>query len=205
MYCDYGCNNQANFKLKNGKNCCSKSYNSCPSIRLKNSEGIKRSIESGKISYEGRYQSLPDETKTKMSWNKGLNPGTVFEYGGAGSHKGVLLQERGHKCEDCGLSEWKGQPIPIELEHIDGDNKNNTRENLKLLCCNCHALTPTWRGRNVNTGKKKVSDEELLTALKETSNIRQALQVVGLTPKGGNYERANKLKEKLSEGLTSPK
>ena len=66
-------------------------------------------------------------------------------------------------------------------------------KNLKLLCCNCHALTPTWRGRNINSGKVKVSDQDLLTALKECSNIRQALQKVGLSPKGGNYDRENKL------------
>lgn len=208
MYCDYGCGNQANFKLKNNKKCCSKSYNSCPSNRLKNSQGIKSSIKRSELDYKERYKNLPEETKKRMNWSKGLNPGTVFEYGGTGSHKGVLLLERGHRCEDCGLSEWKGQPIPIELEHIDGDNKNNNRENLKLLCCNCHALTPTWRGRNVNTGKKKVSDEELLTALKETSNIRQALQVVGLTPKGGNYERAKRMQgllieNSLEKGLTT--
>jgi hypothetical protein len=58
-------------------------------------------------------------------------------------------------------------------------------------------LTGTWRGRNINSGKVKVTDDELLTALKECSNIRQALMRVGLTPKGGNYDRANKLNATL--------
>ena len=47
--------------------------------------------------------------------------------------------------------------------------------------------------REINSGKVKVSDQTLLTALQECSNIRQALQKVGLSPKGGNYQRANKL------------
>jgi hypothetical protein len=204
MYCDYECGNVGNFILKNGKRCCSKSHNSCPALKDKNSRGLKSAYLSGKRpSMIVTYNSLPDETKKKMNWNKENYQGTIFEYGGTGSHKAVLIKERGHRCEDCGLSEWKSQPIPLELEHSDGDNRNNTRENLKLLCCNCHALTPTWRGRNMNSGKKKVSDEELLTALKETRNIRQALQMVGLTPKGGNYERANKLKTKISENSSS--
>ena len=67
-------------------------------------------------------------------------------------------------------------------------------ENLRWLCPNCHSQTPTFRGYNKsNTGKAKVSDTELLTALQECVNFRQALQKVGLAAKGGNYERAKKL------------
>jgi Zn finger protein HypA/HybF involved in hydrogenase expression len=51
------------------------------------------------------------------------------------------------KCSNCNLKEWLGLPIPLELEHIDGDRYNNRLENLKLLCPNCHALTATWRRR----------------------------------------------------------
>ena len=58
-----------------------------------------------------------------------------------------LLKEHGHKCWNCNNVEWLGQPIPLELDHIDGNNRNNNRDNLQLLCCNCHALTPTWRSR----------------------------------------------------------
>ncbi|MBK5306008.1 MAG: HNH endonuclease [Frankiaceae bacterium] len=54
-----------------------------------------------------------------------------------------------HRCDCCGLSEWNGQPIPLELDHIDGDRTNNEIENLRLLCPNCHAQTATYRGRNV--------------------------------------------------------
>ncbi len=53
-----------------------------------------------------------------------------------------------HKCEKCGITEWMGQPTPIELDHINGNNRDNRLENLRLLCPNCHAQTPTYRGRN---------------------------------------------------------
>lgn len=56
-------------------------------------------------------------------------------------------------CENCGLTEWLGQPIPLELDHIDGDSTNHSLENLKILCPNCHALTPTYRGKNIGKNK----------------------------------------------------
>jgi len=40
------------------------------------------------------------------------------------------------------------QPIPLELDHIDGNHQNNALDNLRLLCPNCHSLTPTFRGKN---------------------------------------------------------
>ena len=53
-----------------------------------------------------------------------------------------------HKCEICGLEEWASQPIPLELDHINGDRYDNRLENLRILCPNCHAQTDTYRGKN---------------------------------------------------------
>ena len=63
-----------------------------------------------------------------------------------------LLRERVLEpvCGTCGLSKWLDRPIPLELDHIDGDSENNELSNLRLLCPNCHAFTPTYRGRKVN-------------------------------------------------------
>lgn len=46
-------------------------------------------------------------------------------------------------CEECGLSEWHGKKLPLQLEHCDGNRRNNIISNLKILCPNCHSLTPT--------------------------------------------------------------
>lgn len=64
--------------------------------------------------------------------------------------KNVLLREGVFTriCSSCLGTEWMGHPIPLELDHIDGDNINNVLENLRLLCPNCHALTSTYRGKN---------------------------------------------------------
>jgi hypothetical protein len=52
-------------------------------------------------------------------------------------------------CSSCLNSMWLGKPIPLELDHIDGNFGNNQLNNLRLLCPNCHAQTPTYRGKNI--------------------------------------------------------
>ncbi|MFN8354604.1 MAG: HNH endonuclease signature motif containing protein [Spirosomataceae bacterium] len=54
-----------------------------------------------------------------------------------------------HQCESCGLIEWFGNPIPLELHHVDGNRSNNSFENLQLICPNCHALTDNYRAKNI--------------------------------------------------------
>ena len=51
----------------------------------------------------------------------------------------------------------KKTTIPLEVKHIDGNYLNNSEENLMLLCPNCHSLTSTYKGANLNRGKKERS------------------------------------------------
>lgn len=69
--------------------------------------------------------------------------------------KKFLLDINGHQCQICGRKTWCGHPIPIELDHIDGHASNNDLENLRLLCSNCHSLTPTYCGKNKGNGREE--------------------------------------------------
>jgi hypothetical protein len=67
----------------------------------------------------------------------------------------ILLHTRGNKCENCCLTVWCGSGIPLEVEHVDGNSDNNDEKNLKLLCPNCHAQTPTYKSKNKYRGSKR--------------------------------------------------
>lgn len=141
----------------------------------------------------------------RMRWNKGLSRASgevkwgytkeqIFVENSTVATKVVrnyLESETSfiHKCEICNNTEWLGVPISLDLDHKNGNNRDNRRENLRFICPNCHAQTHTYRGKNINKSKIKVSEESLLKALKESRSIREALMVVGMTPKGGNYKR----------------
>jgi 5-methylcytosine-specific restriction endonuclease McrA len=64
-----------------------------------------------------------------------------------------LLKQADYKCSKCGWAEVNESSgmIPLEINHIDGNHKNNRPENLEVVCPNCHALTPNFRGLNKNS------------------------------------------------------
>lgn len=85
-----------------------------------------------------------------------------------------LLKEgyKENRCEVCGITEWNGKPITLQLHHIDGDHLNNSLENLQVICPNCHSQTDNFRGKANRTEKPKtycsVCGKELRTRKPKT-------------------------------------
>jgi hypothetical protein len=81
----------------------------------------------------------------------------VKRHGGRRTKTAVLrraLKEVGipEQCDECGTGpKWFDLPMTLEIDHVNGDRNDDRRENLRLLCPNCHAVTSTWcrggRGR----------------------------------------------------------
>jgi len=119
----------------------------CRELKCK-PETLNSYLKKMNIDYEGN-QSGKGFTKQKSKW-------TLEEYLQNSANiqtnkvRTKLLEEgiKEHRCECCGLTEWLGEPIPLELHHIDGDRTNNVLENYQLLCPNCHAFTDLYRGKN---------------------------------------------------------
>lgn len=57
------------------------------------------------------------------------------------------------KCSCCGIKDWLGKKIILEIDHIDGNYLNNKQENLRFLCPNCHSQTSTYKNKNKNKNK----------------------------------------------------
>ena len=67
-----------------------------------------------------------------------------------------LHSVRGTQCENCGWDKRHTDgSILTEIDHIDGDAENCTLDNLRILCPNCHSLTPTFKNRNVNSKRER--------------------------------------------------
>lgn len=102
-------------------------------------------------------------TKWIDSWKKGEKNGNVGVTVRAisGSIRKYLSEKYGNKCSECGWN--KKHPltgnIPLEIDHIDGNSENNLEKNLRLLCPNCHALTPFFKNLNKGKGRKWRTDK----------------------------------------------
>lgn len=113
------------------------------------------------ISNRNQYCSIKCQKEMQYldyinKWKKGEVTGNRGEYQISMHIKTYLRRKYNDKCARCGwgeLNQYTGI-IPLEVEHIDGNYKNNKEENLILLCPNCHSLTSTYKGANLNNGRK---------------------------------------------------
>ena len=122
-------------------------YKFCPNC------GIKY-MGDGK--YCSRACSLDFLKKTHIEkWLSGEIDGSCG-FGTSSAIRRWLFEKYDSKCAECGWSKINptSNKIPLECHHIDGNHKNNTPENLILLCPNCHSLTPNHRALNKGKGRE---------------------------------------------------
>lgn len=121
-------------------------------ICLNCSSEINRSDEKGPRKYCS--SQCQQDLKKKITFSE-IENGNISLY--FKSYKKYLIYKHGNKCMECSWSEVNiiSGKVPIELEHIDGNSENNSLENLKLLCPNCHSLTPTYKALNSGNGRHK--------------------------------------------------
>ena len=94
-------------------------------------------------------------------WLNGEKDGMSGEYGLSKVIRNYLLKQNDYKCEKCGWgkrNDFTGT-IPLEVHHVDGDYTNNKKENLMVLCPNCHSLVESHKSHNKKgrKGRKKYS------------------------------------------------
>jgi 5-methylcytosine-specific restriction endonuclease McrA len=182
---------------------CANSRDFTAETRKKKSDSAKRYAAANKDKLKRIAAARWKDTEKQLAFREAMKQkskryifDTPFEQLGPDSIRKKIIFEQEGKCNNCGIYEWLGKLITLEIDHKDGEKKNNARENLEGLCPNCHSQTKTWRGRNKrghDSNYGKISDERLLQALTNESSIRQALLSVGLAGVGNNYIRAKRL------------
>lgn len=132
------------------------------------------------------------------------------EYLKKGSHvktfklKEKLIKEgyKENKCELCGITEWQGKPLVMQLHHIDGDNTNNELSNLQMLCPNCHSQTDNFCGSANKTEKPKYYCQDCGREIK--TNATYCPSCSAKHNRRADWEKEiNNIKRYLQEGWTN--
>lgn len=201
MKCE-NCNKDHNGSYGSGRFCTSKCARSFSTkhnreeINKKTSISMKKWVENNKEIYSLNNKKSIEYMKIGFAKWKKIQEDKLFiddfcSMSYERQRKRIIL-EQNNKCNRCENDTWQGKIIPLEIDHIDGNNRNNIRNNMEALCPNCHALTPTWRGKNKRQ-KNKITDQQIIDILLECGNIHQCLLKIGLAAKGNNYIRIKKM------------
>ena len=94
-------------------------------------------------------------TQYIQRWHDGKEDGKSGKWGISGHIRRWLHEKQDDACSLCGwnvINEWT-EKVPLEIDHEDGDWSNNRPKNLRLICPNCHSLTPNHGARNKGNGR----------------------------------------------------
>lgn len=73
-----------------------------------------------------------------------------------------------HVCKECVLgTEWRGSPLTLEIDHINGDGSDNSPDNVRFLCPNCHSQTPTFRSKNFS----RLASEQVIVRIRREPTV----------------------------------
>ena len=177
---------------------------------------LKKSIKSKKAWDDGRmdvndYNTINNDPikigKSRETWIskylKEKEEGKVHSWDTIRKYHFII---KDYTCEVCGINEWNNDNIPLELHHIDGNNKNNEDINLQVLCPNCHAQTDNYRGRNIQNRTNKNLPRDLVfdTRREVTSYYDLAVEYMEMEDKINGYERKREViinKYNISDGM----
>jgi hypothetical protein len=127
-----------------------------------NSKNIRKCLLCGNTTKNSKFCSIPcrveyDQNYFIEEWLNGRIDGVISNGMGVSSYiRKWIMEQNGNCCSICGWCEVNPvtNRVPIQLDHIDGNSENNDPSNLRLLCPNCHSLTPNFGSLNIGNGRK---------------------------------------------------
>jgi len=178
---------------------CSRSCSNAHVVSDKTKSKISKSVKK-RLEKEGVWGCIPedDEGRQKIgkavmeAANKKIMKSDWSSLSYERQRKRIIM-EQDKKCSKCGLDQWLEQYLCLEIDHINGNNTDNRRENMEALCPNCHSITPTWRGKNRAKKNGNLSGIEIYKLYLKCGNIHKTLLEMGMAAKGANYNRIKKV------------
>ncbi len=142
--CSKSCSNKVFPKRKKQKNNNGCKCENCGALLFNPNRRFCNRQCFGKLQRKNTFRRI--ENGTYRCGNKGNSKNKALKL--------YLIDKYGHKCSVCSNSEWLNKPIPIQLDHRDGDSENDKEYNIRLICPNCHAQTPNYCRKNKNSKRK---------------------------------------------------
>lgn len=102
-----------------------------------------------------------------------------------------------NKCERCGITDWMGMPLTLQLHHKDGNHYNNQFDNLEILCPNCHTQTDTYGAKNI---KNKAKNNKKVMKIVKSSFIEDTNNDAVIS-EDNNYKICNCCGKRIFNGL----
>lgn len=120
---------------------------------------IKNEIDTSHFLGQASTKGMPNNF-VKLHWSEILTFNQNSERRRGAHILRRALMESGilYKCCECGIGdEWNKKKITLEVDHVDGNWKNNERTNLRFLCPNCHSQTANWCAKNINKKQENLN------------------------------------------------
>jgi hypothetical protein len=150
-FCDSKC--AAKFNNKNREPIVTEKYGF---VKISDCLNCGNSCNNKGAIYCSNYCQHEHKHKLKIDdWKKGKISFDTVDV--SATLRRYLFEKFDSKCIQCGWNQRneKSGNIPLEVHHINGNHKDNSEENLTLLCPNCHSLTPTYKSLNYGKGRKE--------------------------------------------------
>lgn len=132
----------------------------------------------------GKYIEYNNEEYLIENWTGSITP-----------VKKWMRKNRNYECSICKNSGIHMDiPLSLQIDHINGINNDNRKENLRWLCPNCHTQTKTYSGNNkCVSGRVSITKENILKYIDSCENINQLLIKIGASNTNSNYKTIRKI------------
>lgn len=149
-FCSSSCSAKCNNVLRANKNYSTKDVKRINARIKSNCKSCGKETER----HAKKYCSL--KCMQNFAWNNKKNMiEQTGKVNGIKQARRYLLEKYGHKCAvpNCGISEWLGKPVLLICDHINGNSNDWNLTNLRMICSNCDAQTPFYKGKNKGNGR----------------------------------------------------